>query len=637
MSKESSPEKGFTLDNPATYIPLFRYGGSKLEASRKEYQALTDYKREGDNSDAARVLKDREIGSSLDRLAQRIIDTSLQVNSLENSISAGKAYLVFLEELKPQAYTDAQIYQLFGICLRINNAITVTYNDDIGYALMRQRSKDFNAMGAKPIADRAVYSRPTWFHGDIYAFDNFVAEYSNFWSLLNPEKISLPYKEKNQLEIDKSRAIGHGEDYDDIFGATTAENLPDWLTNDNNPPALETVKEELKLDETDHLFMKKERQRLVKQGGYLRQLIKDKLTKTEERLERRWSEVRIDNPCLGDFLSFMHIILEHSEDFTEKIKFYTDLKGRVTDSENLSLWIEDNFKKAGILDQGLMTDFGEQILKAYFPTLNSDNPENKATFSLFREVNKKGFMILNYDLRPFMEMLGNDDLELINQFINDQNTKEAGPVISFIGDLLSENLRKQQDSLPENLVKTLKDYRSFLRKFLRNNWQTLFQQFHSLLFPLKGIVEEEKPTPIEEYSYKRITEQVDEEISVADKGNLLNWTLLYSPQERTEEETAITVEGDTLDQKSRFLQDLFAHLGVSNSIKTDSIIHTLDWKTQMPKDVEQIVPGIIVRGERWKKIKRQDMRILYRMFPDQRKLMFFIYKKKGWGYDLPVA
>ena len=236
-----------------------------------------------------------------------------------------------------------------------------------------------------------------------------------------------------------------------------------------------------------------------------------------------------------------------------------------------------------------------------------------------------------------MEMLNPEDLQLINQFIVDQNSKEAGPAISFIGDLLSENIKKQQDSLPQNLVNALKDYREFLRKFLRNNWQTLFQQFHSLLFPSKDIVEEERPTSIEEYSYKRIADQVDEEISAVDNGNLLDWTLLYSPEERVEEETAITVAGDTLDQKSRFLQDLIVHLGASNSVKPDSLIHALDWKTRSPKEVEQLVPIIIVRGEKWKKLKRQDMRIIYRMFPDEKKLMFFLYKKKGWGYHLPAA
>lgn len=639
MNVESGLEHGPTLENPVTFVPLFRYGGLRLEASRKEYQALADYKsyeREVLSNYAARVLKGREVESSLNRLAQRIIDTSLQVNSLVSSISAGRTYLIFLQELKPQGYTDAQIYQLFGICLRIHNATTITYTGDTQYALIRQQSKDFNARGAKPIAARAVYSRPTWFHGNIHTFDNFVTEYSDFWSLLNPEKISLPHEDKMQLEINKSKAIDAGEDYDDIFGVTTAENLPDWLTDDNNPPALEAVKDELKSDETDNVLMKKERQLLIKQANYLHQVVKDKFTKAEERLNQRWAEVKVADPCLGDFLSFMHIILEGEGDFAEKIKFYTDLERRITDSEDLSLWIEDNFKKIGVVDQGLITNFGEEILKAYFPTLNSDNPENKVAFSSFRETNRKGFMILNYDLRPFMEMLNHEDLELINQFLDDQNSKEAGPIISFIGDLLSENIKKQQNALPENLVKAFKNYREFLRKFLRNNWQTLYQQFYSILFPSKE-VEEEKPAPEEEYNYKRIVEQVDEEIFAIDKGNLLNWTLLYSPEERIEEESAIIVSGDTLDQKSRFLQDLIAHLGVSNSIKPDSIIHALDWKTQSPKEVEQLVPIIIVRGEKWKKFKRQAMRIIYRMFPDEKKLMFFLYKKKGLSYDLPAV
>ncbi len=620
-------------DQKPTFVPLFRYGPKGLEACRAEHSALSLFVKEDETSILAWEKKREETGKLVNRLYQSQQDTTIQLNSLTSSVTTGLAFLKFLDIFIPQGLTKPEVLKFFNSCLYINYILLDGSASD-SETLTKQAIAGFDSKKAKPVLSKMARSIPDWFHEGPQQYQELISYYSSFRTLFNPE-FTQEQRIKSSLEM--KNALKEGKDADIPFlGYVEKDGIPDWLSEDVYDPDPIVVQDELIADKKDLELLKQEALRISKQLIYLEQSLKDKAIKLDDWWDRRWNEVRIENPCLGDFLSFLHIKAK-ALDINDSIKYFVDLKDRELDAETLALWIEDNFTKAGIVKKGEITENGEDILNIFLEATVKQDSQQIAAFRSLKETNKRGYNTLNFNLGPFIELLEQEDVDLLHQFLDAEQINESGPIISFLADIISQRLRNQKDA-PVNpkLTTPLKEYREFLKKFLRQNWAKLYQEYSDILFPSQDT----KPEEISEirnqtYEYpNNLLSELENEVTQAEKGHLKGWTILYSPNQTIDEASLIEVAGDTLHDKAKFLQTLFVRLGISNSIKPDSITNSVDWKTQVPKEIEQLVPGMMVKGEWWKKMKRQKVRILYRMSPEDKKFIFFVYQKKDWSYNL---
>ena len=594
---ENKPELTRQETTP-TFIPLFRYSQVELLKSREFYDSMNKFALDQKKSFEYWENKIAEGKRLRERMEEQLGQSSMQVVSSMSFITCDMAYLKFLEDFETKGLSKQEIFDFFKLCLYNNSQTSQVYilsEAETERASIRDRSPDFLQTQVAPLFQKAVNHIPPWFKGSPAEYVFLMNKYSSFGTLLQPEIYTLSNDARLKWEKQRARDILEGKKPADSWAATIPKAIPDWV-DDDNPPDKEAIEKELINDLAEYELSIQERASKIRAINYLDSSFKDKHQKNRDRLQVRWDLIRMENPKLGDFLSFLALKPEGDSD--SKIRYYIDLPDRTLDPEAQSLWIEENMKKTGIIQDGNLTTEGKKILNLMFFNLRGlSSQEERQKLFFLRGRNKKAHDTLRFILQPIINFLDDEDILLLNDFLSEGGT-EAGAFISFFADILVSRLESYKTGEDPNLDQSLKEFREFLGKFLRNNWRELFQKFNDVLFT--DSVETEKPE-IELIGLAQEDAEAaiyEEEIKAFTTGNLSDWKVIYSCDQTTYPSSLAEVSGKSLDEKSGALGKLLLRLGVSNSIKVTSIVNAIDWKTQGPEEIEQMVPAIIIKCEK---------------------------------------
>ena len=166
------------------------------------------------------------------------------------------------------------------------------------------------------------------------------------------------------------------------------------------------------------------------------------------------------------------------------------------------------------------------------------------------------------------------------------------------------------------------------------NWQWAYQQ---LKFPVNSVStrtddpKQELITNAEETEI--LIQEFDHDISEVETGGLKGWNVMYSLNATLNNIDLITIEGETLDEKSEFLKKLFVDEGISCSTDPSNVIAVLERKTEASPESEYIVPVFTVKHEDFKRQRVGGVRVFYKMDQVLKKMIFWVYQKQANGYD----
>lgn len=372
MPVENSIETLKQSDDRLTYVPLFRYGSKAYGDSVTFKTSISKWDQDLNISSQAWKIKEAEMVELINRNAENTDQVADNIISIKSQATIGAVYLKFLEEFLPRGLTQQDILALFRTCLRINSESCIIVEGNIAATestILRQNSQEYRSRVTMPLFQKAARDIPTWFKGGEKEYIALLDFYSTFRLLLYPEQRKMSDADRLKAEKERTRIILSGEYFAENLGATTATSLPDWIRDDNTLPDKEAVETEFASDKIGLELLQKERVRLIRSGNYIRQSLIDKRSRASKWFSNRWDEIRIPNPNLGDFVTFMHF----TNSPEKAISYYVNLSERVLDNEALALWIEENFKIAEIIKMGSFTASGRQILDAFLNSLREPN------------------------------------------------------------------------------------------------------------------------------------------------------------------------------------------------------------------------------------------------------------------------
>ncbi|CAN5185387.1 hypothetical protein BH09PAT1_BH09PAT1_1210 [soil metagenome] len=213
----------------------------------------------------------------------------------------------------------------------------------------------------------------------------------------------------------------------------------------------------------------------------------------------------------------------------------------------------------------------------------------------------------------------------------------------MVGQRITET-RDEPRSKP--LAITLDHTKKFRKKWLRDNWEWVYSQTkegiqhqrerlatrqHVTIFQKSNneqiVHAEALPAKAEQF-----TEETNQEIAALAAGNLSGWKIYYAHDRRTDADHLELLPGESMEEREEALSNFIGTNNISCNIKPGSIVNALDWLVEVPDGVEQLRHKKTVGKEEFKKIKRGDVRLLYKVDRDEQKIVFFIHQKKAYSY-----
>lgn len=630
MGTERQVEVTPNQNNLITCVPLFHYGPSGIIESKNTYEGLSGFTHLKDVALNHWNNKITDTEALLTRQRRTAEQINGQITNFASHISCGTAYLYFLDQLEDQGLSKHQIFDFFKLCLAVNTESSerVEYSrTGVEEAFMRQSAKSRKLVNLSSLLNKASGHMPDWFHDSSEKYIQFLHDYSSFQNILHPKLKEMSTNQRiafYKAEVDK---YSRGEKSSLVWGATNISDIPDWV-DEKELPVRKQVEEELAADILELELLEEESSRIIKSSNFIRQSVNDKGDKLQDWLRMKWMEVKLDNPKLGDFLSYLHLNIY--DDREKSIQYYIGLDERIFDSEAMALWIESNLKTAGVIADNNLAETDRLTLAPLF--------DGKLSWDSFKNTHRKGYNALHFNLEPFVRLLTGEDISLLGEFLDEEGSG-IGYFISFFADCVTARLTEQENGLEnQRLNIAIREFRQFYKKFLKTNWPVLFEQFQTVIFDKSAFAE---PDSIQEFRSENedpigAARELEEELAPLKEDPLSGWRVFYSTDQTSKNASLSEVTGSSLDEKEISLQQILVRERALNSIKKSSIANSIAWKTQVPKEVEIFTPAIVVKGERWKKIKRQNVRILYQMDLDNRTFVFFLHQKQDWSYNLPA-
>lgn len=646
----ATPETLNVIDEKPTQIEIFRYKPNTLSDSRIFYNELRDFVRAVDANSRFWVAQDSRVISSIDRIETHLGEIFPEITSLRSSITTSLAYLKFKEDFQKQGVAEADIFSFFKICLDLNKSAhtglngrnkkgtDATLNNEIAKAI----SKDsFVKRDLESAIISLKHQVPSWFKGKEDAYARLIKQYMNFPLLLNPDLRNLSQEEIIRKANLISTTFRNNGTILDPYGSTYPGGEPDWF-NDciNGMPNEADILEELSDDQESELVLRRKIEGLIKQKNQIRTSTLEKSEKTQSWLRKRIGGIITGiEKNLGNFSLFYSIMPGGREILNLSA---TRSAGVIIEPETLSLWVESIFKTAGIVDfeHALLVPEVANLFNVYLEGIRKESPEAESKFRMMRDINKRGYNELNFDLGPLVAALPDDKVTLLKEFIGECEPKDYSKLITFIGDMLSEELNNGSiKAYQPDISRSIEAYRVFTKRLISRNLEWLSEKYLEHLFPERTTIRYEEPASepdikvLEKYSEPaQIISQFEDELVRIRKGELVDWQVLYALDRNNPESKLVEISGDSADEKAEFFQDFLANQGISCSVKPTSIISALEWKTVVPEAIEHLVIRKDIEGTRWKKIKRGAVRIFYRMDSTEQKIVFFVHQKNQDAY-----
>lgn len=621
--------------SPPTTLHLFRYKGSERANLQERVSAALQLEKNCSRTQLSLDKLHAAKNARLNRLSQTAAELLEQSENFDSSISCGHTYIKMRDELPNLSPKD--FMEFFSVCLKFNTLLNQQSTDSINTqgkqaALLNSISK-IHARRIDPelekIVDTAINNPPEWFENNRKAWELFVMLHVNFTLYLEPDLLKpivarrLPVKE--MLE----------EPEENCTGFTKQGEFPDWLLEENGVlPTREEVEEELAEDNEQKRKTIQALQKIKEQRGYL---IDTSTEKTKKALGRLLDLVKETFPNIvnfADMILFLEIVHKSplfTMELEKMIADYTRSQDILKISEPIALYIERKLRQGKIIENS-QSPIDTAFINLFASAINhikTEKQEGSAKTRFQIQENKKASDTLNFRLRPFLEMLSQDELSFLQELLS---TSKDMPIELFILDLAStissrfNNMDITQLSQSQHVE--LNDLKKFTASFLRNHATWAFSQIQQAL--AGGESKTELAT--EQVDLEPLQQDIDATIEEITRGNLRGWQIFYTDNKTVDPDHLSKIEGESLEEREEALQKYLHYNNISSSIKTGSIIRALEWITGIPQDLVQVKMTKEIAGEVFKKVKRGNLRIFYILDAAQKKIIFFTHQKKSWNY-----
>lgn len=663
-TKNNLPVPEQLSQHPPSSLDLFRFGIKEYLQILTYHHQVEFFLHQSEITNNALQKAEDETQLRDRRLKQHIIDLDNQSASLESSLSAGAAYLKIYDELSQIGITNQNIFAFYKQCLGINTQIAARLiersNNNIQTMNMNLAGLKIGTMTVQPrqivesVFAKEVGNKPPWFKGDGKEWQAYLTAHAFFPPYLQdfPAKYPLlPFQQNVEL------------------GITRQEDLPDWLEledADDQAPSRTIIEEELVKDLAEKQSLEELRALLIKQEENLTRLMMQKHVKALGFLETRRRQV-FPNPdsfvnlliCLtgnrGELdIDPKQIMQSKPEQLKSRLVLADEARQRMIANfleseetaltkECVALWIEAGLCRGGIIKnaQDIIDEKMIRLWSLLFDEVVSTDSMQSSPFQLLRQENKKAFKSLNYDLKPFLEALPANAKSYLDELMKlSQGDSAQSLILEMAGaiSISSTQIYKQNEN--KALQIAIGHFKEFTLKWMTRNWPWAYTRFYqSLLSILKKATELKEDTEDEKDQQSQheipIAEAAEVETAVrkSQQGNLADWHLYYATKRSAEGDGLIEISGETIKEREEAFEQFVGKNGIACTIKPPSIIRALERLSSVPQEDEWIRMSKEINGQVFKKIKHpMGMRTFYISDPSERKIIFFIHKKKGWEY-----
>jgi len=629
--------------NVPTTLNLFEYPSLQQDNLRMRYTAVRNFQGEIKTSSEAMTRLYKTSDEKIDRLKLLTSDLRDQQLFAVSSRNCGALYLLLQKDLSQGTNppSDLEIFDFFKLCTRV---LTQHYSyywntrDPGKKSSFSHRANTHEGNHRlKQTIDQNSKTKPQWFHGNRSEWFNFIFNNTNLVRYINDDQSKFLQTKFSSFESDT--------DWETMI----PEALPEWLTdNQGNVPILGEVEKEFQEDAKDERDLEKQCDLMINQIEYIYDITKKKWIKTTQRSIKKRRELfprivsfpdiimYISTWKLGPYIydtdpelletmsdsEIKQVEIPSEKDRTQKIEEFV-AKYSLSNPEILALWIETQLRESKLIKDAKVP-FESQTSKAF-----SDALSDSAKLDQLKDTNKRGYNAMKYEIEPLFTLLSLDERTYIQDLLGlPDQTPDA--VIREIGVIVAQKLvgEKKEDYSLNNVRNRIK---KFAEKWIRNNWQWAASELQNSINKSNSPVEE-KP----ESDLQTLEREIQEEIKELQHDNLMGWRIHYlqdpDREKEIEEDELVEIKGATVKEKEEQFKD---YVG-KNKIpcrKPASVIQALERLVDQVDTVEDWTrKKKTVRGIPFDKHKIDDVRILYRVYQEAKRIIFATHQKKDWGY-----
>ena len=647
---ETGKKEGMTQEEAITRptsLNLFRFRHN--EFTKYHHLALQGAKFQHDSAVAISAL-----GSAFERILDKIHHSTTVVDDLKDeyhnlvsSVNTGIAFLRIYQELSFRSVPPKDIMSFFISCLSANIAAqTFVINETKAGRADRLRketlTKNLGAFDSTAdLITRLTPPIPHWFKGKNPEWSVFFMTYA----------LTPGYPESEEIMVN---------------GLIRAETLPDWVPDGQSDqlPDLGIVEEELAQDKLGAEQIRNQMNQRTRSNLGLAEILREKSLKTLYHINDQVSSIVQQAESLPGTLLVLDAIDTFWQDMAEAIrgkdkisdeakkKYTADYRAELVAStttknnstalsrENVALFLEKRFKWADLLGDPTkpLSSQNLTLIRTVIEEALVQQEQPSPRMAELREQNKRLFSFLNYELKPLLGLLSEEELTFLTELFGSEQSSSVEDVILEMAELIESNRFKTYLEKPSKyLAKTLEELRKFTGNWFRNNWQWATQEVKNNLKVEAKTDDQLNELEIESLiSTTEIVEQSDQLNATADeaeKGALAGWRLLYTERMVSDENALEEIRGETIPQRIAGLDGFLRNNNISCSIGADSVVETFNWLVEVPEEIEWTRMSKVVNGEEWKKLKRGRVRFFYQMDKSSRQIVFFLHQKKAWGYN----
>ena len=625
-------------NNPPTTLHLFRYKGFERDQLQAKVSAGAKLEENFTRTNLSLGKLHAGTNARLDRLSQTSIELLEQLDNNSSSITCGAVYLKMHDELHYLSPQDFMTF--FRQCLAVNTSLCELERAKAENA--KDQTTLFRIINLKnnrqlPADDKIILGKmpenpPCWFGDDKRAWKAFVYLHANFVMYLNHDMFQSFASDTGSLKDMLDRVA-------ELPGFTKKGELPDWFSEDGERvPTKEEVEEELEEDKEQKIKNINALQKINEQGSYLTTASTDKTNKAMARLLGLAQETFSNSQNFTDMIIFLEIANKVNKTntfnlpFDKTIKDYTESQGILVISEPIALYIEKKLLEGKIIQStqdpiaANFTDLFTRLLE-YLKDKQDSSLQN---FQELRNTNKKAFGTLNYDIKPFLEILSVEELSFLQELPKAYRGTAIEQLIWDMAGLISSRIKQGEVQLTRSLRGALNYLSKFTATFLKTHSNFAYREIYKSL--QDNFFEQEELEPLGSLVATSLQEEIESTTEEITQGNLAGWHIFYTDSKSSDEKNLTEIGGKTLEERELALQELFVKEKVSFSIKPGSIVRAFEWLVTVPEEVEQVRIRKNIGEEVFRKIKRGNTRIFYQMSLEKKNLIFFVHQKKAWSY-----